>query len=69
MNIKKKAYDAVIATLEDKLASVQSKVARNKWNFKVLAEEQARLKRERGIICNTLKDLNATKKYDRKAQT
>jgi hypothetical protein len=55
MNIKKAAYEAVVKKLEDELATVQSKVMRNKYQFKALAEEQAKLKRERGIITETLR--------------
>ena len=58
MNIKRAAYDIVVRKLESELATVQSKVARNKWNFKVLAEEQSKLKRERGILSNLLWELN-----------
>ena len=54
MNIKKAAYDAIIKKLEDELASINSRVSRNKWNFKALAEEQAKLKRQRGILCDLL---------------
>ena len=55
MNIKKAAYDAVVKKLEDELASVQSRISRNKYQFKMLAQEQAKLKRERGILAETLR--------------
>ncbi len=55
MNIRKEAYEAVVKKLEDELASVQGKIMRNKYQFKSLAQEQAKLKRERGIIAETLR--------------
>jgi predicted nucleic acid-binding Zn-ribbon protein len=55
VNIKKEAYEAVVKKLEDELASVQSRIMRNKYQFKSLAQEQAKLKRERGIITETLR--------------
>ncbi len=55
MNIKKAAYEAVVKKLEDELASVQGKIMRNKYQFKALAQEQEKLKRERGIITETLR--------------
>ena len=57
MNIKKAAYDAIIKKLEDELASINSRVSRNKWNFKTLAEEQAKLKRQRGILSDLIWEL------------
>ena len=64
MNIKKSAYEAVLKKLEDELAEVQSRVSRNRWNFKVLAEEQTKLKRERGILCNLMYDLKGRQKKE-----
>ncbi len=62
MNIRKAAYDAVVAKLESELATVQSKVRRNKVNFRMLAEDQAKLKRERGILTELINDVTARKK-------
>ncbi len=62
MNIKKAAYDAVTKKLNDELASINSRVSRNKYNFKVLAEEQTKLKRQRGILCDLLNDLKGRQK-------
>ena len=62
MNIKKAAYDAVVAKLESELATVQSKVRRNKVNFRMLAEDQAKLKRERGILTELINDVKANQK-------
>lgn len=62
MNIKKAAYDAVMKKLENELASIQSRIARNKWNFEVLVGEQTRLKRQRGILCNLMYDLRERSK-------
>lgn len=62
MHVKKAAYDAVMKKLEDELASVHSRVSRNKRTFKALAEEQAKLKRQRGILCNLMYDLRERRK-------
>ncbi len=62
MNIKKAAYDAVVAKLESELATVQAKVRRNKVNFRVLEEDQAKLKRERGILTELINAVTANKK-------
>ena len=61
MNVKKAAYDAIMQKLENELGSVQYKIIRNKTNFKLLAEEQTKLKRERGILCKLINDLRGQK--------
>jgi len=61
MNVKKAAYDAVMQKLENELGSIQYKIIRNKNNFKLLAEEQAKLKRERGILHKLINDLRGQK--------
>jgi hypothetical protein len=65
MNIKKAAFDMVVARLENDLQTVNTKIGHNKWDMKKLAEEQSILKRERGIITDTiwkLKNPDKTKK-------
>uniref|UniRef100_A0A6M3LG68 Uncharacterized protein n=1 Tax=viral metagenome TaxID=1070528 RepID=A0A6M3LG68_9ZZZZ len=63
MNIKKAAFESVIKRLENDLASLNSKIGRNKWDMKKLAEESARMKRERGILCDLMWELrNQAKK-------
>jgi len=59
MNIKKAAYEAVVKKLEDELANVQSKVQRNKYHFKLLTEEQTKLKRERGVLSETIRTVRS----------
>jgi len=61
MNVKKAAYDAVMQKLENELGSVQYRIIRNKNNFKLLAEEQGKLKRERGILTKLINDLKGQK--------
>jgi hypothetical protein len=68
MNIKNSAYDAVLKKLEDELATVQGKVSRNRWNFKCLAEEQSKLKRERGVLNDLINDLKERRKINVKEQ-
>lgn len=62
MNVKKAAYEAVMTKLENELASVNYKILRNKTNFKTLAEEQAKLKRERGVLTTLMGDLRGRQK-------
>ena len=57
MNIKKAAYDAVYQRLENDLASLNGKIRRNRWDMKKLAEEQASMKRQRGILCDLMYEL------------
>jgi hypothetical protein len=68
VNIKKQAYEMVKRRLTDDLSRAQAKVRSNKLAFKALAEEQTRLKRERGILGQALRDLTANEKRDKKAQ-
>ena len=51
----KAAYEAVIQVLDNELAVVNRKIAWNKRQFKTLADEQSKMKRERGIICDTIR--------------
>ena len=62
MNIKKAAYDAIINKLENELGSIQYRIIRNKNNFKLLAEEQAKLKRERGLLSNLINEVKGRQK-------
>ena len=69
MNIKKSAYEAITKKLEDELSGIQSKISRNKWNFKCLAEEQSKLKWERGIITSLIREVKGQEKVNVKEQT
>lgn len=66
MQVKKAAYDAVIAKLESELAAIQSKVRQNKSTLRVFEGEQARLKRERGILTELIGAVKANQKKDAK---
>lgn len=63
--IKKQAYEAVMQKLDNELASLNYKILRNKNEFKKLAQEQGRMKRERGILCGLIRDLREKQKMER----
>lgn len=59
MNIKKEAYDVIIQKFRNEYHQVQSKINKNLYEFKRLSQEQSRLKRERAILMDTIKSLDA----------
>ena len=57
MFVKKQAYDRVVQKLEGELSSINTKIIQNRDEFKRLANTQAVLKRECGILVEMIRDL------------